>query len=104
LRLYNLAEKGLAAQIEVECESLEEVALVIGLIDDPGVVTTALSRVMLDNMSLVDMKAAVEMIGRALHSSTFRLNISTFCGTRCVHDSPPSLLDRWTRGGATKTA
>jgi hypothetical protein len=27
--------------------------------------------------------------GRGLHSSTFRLNASTFCGIRWVHDFPP---------------
>jgi hypothetical protein len=27
--------------------------------------------------------------GRSLHSSAFRLNVSTFCGIRWVHDFPP---------------
>jgi len=27
--------------------------------------------------------------GRGLHSSTFRLNVSIFCGIRWVHDFPP---------------
>ena len=27
--------------------------------------------------------------GRGLHSSTFRVNVSTFCGIRWVHDFPP---------------
>ena len=27
--------------------------------------------------------------GRRLHSSTFRLNVSTFCWIRWVHDFPP---------------
>ena len=27
--------------------------------------------------------------GRGLHSSTFRLNVSTFSGIRWVHDFPP---------------
>ena len=27
--------------------------------------------------------------GRGLHSSTTRLNVSTFCGMRWVHDCPP---------------
>ena len=27
--------------------------------------------------------------GRGLHSSTFRLNVSTFCGIRWVHVFPP---------------
>ena len=29
------------------------------------------------------------MPGRGLHSSTVRLNLSTFCGISCVHDFPP---------------
>ena len=29
------------------------------------------------------------LTGRGLHSSTFRLNISTFCGIRWVPDFPP---------------
>jgi hypothetical protein len=39
-----------------------------------------------------------------LHSSTFRFNVSTFCRICWVHDIPPSLLDRGTQGGVTKTA
>jgi len=27
--------------------------------------------------------------GRGLHSSTIRLNVSTFCGIRRVHEFPP---------------
>jgi hypothetical protein len=27
--------------------------------------------------------------GRGLHSSTFRLNVSSLCGIRWVHDFPP---------------
>jgi len=27
--------------------------------------------------------------GRGLHSSTFRLNVSIFCGIRWLHDFPP---------------
>jgi len=30
-----------------------------------------------------------QFLGRGIHSSTFRLNISTFCGIRWVRDSPP---------------
>ena len=33
--------------------------------------------------------AAAVVAGRGLHSSTFRLNVSTFCGIRRVHDVPP---------------
>ena len=29
--------------------------------------------------------------GSALHSSSFRLNVSTFCWIRCVHDFPQSI-------------
>ena len=36
---------------------------------------------------LVD--CAKRLLGRGLHSSTFRLNVSTFCGIRWVHDFPP---------------
>jgi hypothetical protein len=42
--------------------------------------------------------------GRGLHSSTFRLNVSSFCGIRWLHDVSPTLLDRGKRGGVTKTA
>jgi len=42
--------------------------------------------------------------GRGLHSSTIRLNVSTFCGTRWVRAFPPSLLDNSTRRGVTNTA
>ena len=42
--------------------------------------------------------------GRGLHSSTFRLNISMFCGMRWLHEFSPNLLDRGTRRGVTKTA
>jgi hypothetical protein len=38
---------------------------------------------------------------RGLHSSTFRLNVSTFCGIRWLHNF---ILDRGARGGVTKTA
>ena len=30
-------------------------------------------------------------LGRGLHSSTIRLNVSTFCGIRWVHDFPQSM-------------
>jgi hypothetical protein len=29
------------------------------------------------------------LAGRGIHSSSFRLNVSTFCGIRRVHDFPP---------------
>ena len=44
------------------------------------------------------------IVGRGLHSSTIRLNVSTFCGIRRVHDFPPLLLVRGTSRGVTNTA
>ena len=35
------------------------------------------------------MKRGMRHLGRGLHSSTIRLNASTFCGIRWVHDFPP---------------
>jgi hypothetical protein len=45
----------------------------------------------LDKLYSERWKAAmqVELGGRGLHSSTFRLNTSTFCGIRWVHEIPP---------------
>jgi len=34
-------------------------------------------------------EAAAQVAGRGLHSSTPRLNVSTFCGIRWVHDFHP---------------
>jgi len=39
---------------------------------------------MLPKIVIAELKS-----GRGLHSSTFRLNVSTFCGIRQVHDVPP---------------
>lgn len=58
-----LAEKKLPAQIEVETRTMDEVRQVLALIDDAGFETGAVSRLMLDNMSLADMRAAVELVG-----------------------------------------
>jgi hypothetical protein len=41
---------------------------------------------------------------RGLHSSTFRLNVSTCCGIRWVHAFAPVLSDRKIWGAVTKTA
>jgi hypothetical protein len=41
-----------------------------------------------DDIEVVLMGGAMGT-GRGLHSSTFRLNVSTFCGVRWVHDFPP---------------
>jgi len=32
---------------------------------------------------------AARAVGRGLHSSSFRLNVGTFCGMRWLHDVPP---------------
>ena len=50
-------------KIEVETRTMDEVAVVIALLDDEAVDTSAVSRVMLDNMSLEDMAEAVRMFG-----------------------------------------
>ena len=42
--------------------------------------------------------------GRGLHSSTIRLNVSTFLWDTLDALFSPSLLDRGARGGVTKTA
>lgn len=57
-----LAEKSLPAKIEVETRTMDEVRQVMGLIDDESFDTSAVSRVMLDNMSLADMTEAVKII------------------------------------------
>ena len=50
-------------KIEVETRTMDEVAVVIALLDDDEADTSAVSRVMLDNMSLEDMAEAVRMFG-----------------------------------------
>ena len=57
-----LAEKSLPAKIEVETRTMDEVRQVMGLIDDESFDTSAVSSVMLDNMSLADMTEAVKII------------------------------------------
>jgi hypothetical protein len=41
------------------------------------------------NGDKADATAMIVAGGRCLHSSTFRLNVSTFYGERWVHDFPP---------------
>jgi nicotinate-nucleotide pyrophosphorylase (carboxylating) len=58
-----LAENGLDnVKIEVEARTMDEVKTVIALLDDPNVVTKSVTRLMLDNMSLADMKTAVGLV------------------------------------------
>jgi hypothetical protein len=45
------------------------------------------------------LKVTLVPVFRGLHSSTYRLNVSTFCWPRWVHEFPPVY---W--GGVTKTA
>ena len=57
-----LAKTKSPAKIEVETRTLEEVDQILSLIDDETFDTSAVSRVMLDNMSLEDMTTAVKKI------------------------------------------
>lgn len=58
-----LAENGLSdVKIEVEARTMDEVKTVISLLDDPNVTTKSITRLMLDNMSVPDMTAAVKLI------------------------------------------
>ena len=43
-----------------------------------------------------------QLLGRGLHSSTFRLNLSTFRVKRWVHDFPQSIRQGDTWGGAKR--
>jgi nicotinate-nucleotide pyrophosphorylase (carboxylating) len=49
------------ASIEVETRNMAEVAQVIALLTDKDTDTSAVTRVMLDNMTLEDMRAAVRL-------------------------------------------
>lgn len=76
-----LAEKKLDAKIEVETRTMDEVKQVIALIDDESFETGAVSRVMLDNMSLEDMREAVTLIdGRVETEASGNVTLDT------VHD------------------
>ena len=63
---------------------------------------TALEAAYLADNWLTSVPAALG--GKPLHSSTLRLNVSTFCGIRWVQCFLPGLLERGTREGVTKTA
>jgi hypothetical protein len=54
-----------------------------------GLIARALGQdVETDPMEMAESIAEL-VVGRGLHSSTFRLNVSTFCFIRRVHDFPP---------------
>ena len=73
-----LAEKKLDAKIEVETRTMDEVRQVITLIDDEAFETSSVSRVMLDNMSLEDMKEAVKLIdGRVETEASGNVTLET---------------------------
>ena len=66
------------AKIEVETRTMDEVAQVIALLDDEQVDTSAVSRVMLDNMSLEDMAEAVRMFaGRVETEASGNVTLET---------------------------
>ena len=41
------------------------------------------------NLMQIEAPTSVTVAGRGLHSSTFRLNVSMFCGIRWLHNIPP---------------
>ena len=41
------------------------------------------------SLETVGDDAVEQIVGRGLHSSTFRLNVSIFCWIHWVHDFPP---------------
>ena len=64
--------------IEVETRTMGEVAQVIALLDDDEADTSAVSRVMLDNMSLEDMAEAVRMFaGRVETEASGNVTLET---------------------------
>ena len=66
------------AKIEVETRTMAEVAQVIALLDDDEADTSAVSRVMLDNMSLEDMAEAVRMFaGRVETEASGNVTLET---------------------------
>ena len=73
-----LKEKESPAKIEVETRTMAEVAQVIALLDDDEADTSAVSRVMLDNMSLEDMAEAVRMFaGRVETEASGNVTLET---------------------------
>lgn len=77
-----LLEHGLSdVKIEVEARTMDEVRTVIDLLDDPNVVTKSVTRLMLDNMSIDDMKTAVALVaGRVDTEASGNVTLDT------VHD------------------
>ena len=73
-----LKENESPAKIEVETRTMGEVAQVIALLDDDEADTSAVSRVMLDNMSLEDMAEAVRMFaGRVETEASGNVTLET---------------------------
>ena len=77
-----LLEHGLSdVKIEVEARTMDEVRTVIDLLDNPNVVTKSVTRLMLDNMSIDDMKTAVALVaGRVDTEASGNVTLDT------VHD------------------
>mmetsp|Transcript_1537 Transcript_1537/g.4861 ORF Transcript_1537/g.4861 Transcript_1537/m.4861 type:complete len:341 (+) Transcript_1537:590-1612(+) len=74
-----LKENGLSTvKIEVEARTMDEVRTVIDLLDDPNVETASVSRLMLDNMSVDDMRDAVKLInGRVETEASGNVTLNT---------------------------
>jgi nicotinate-nucleotide pyrophosphorylase (carboxylating) len=74
-----LKENGLSTvKIEVEARTMDEVRTVIDLLDDPNVETASVSRLMLDNMSVDDMRDAVKLInGRIETEASGNVTLNT---------------------------
>ena len=65
-------------KIEVEARTMDEVRTVIDLLDDPTVETASVSRLMLDNMSVDDMRDAVQLInGRVETEASGNVTLNT---------------------------
>ena len=74
-----LKDNGLSTvKIEVEARTMDEVRTVIDLLDDPNVETASVSRLMLDNMSVDDMRDAVKLInGRVETEASGNVTLNT---------------------------
>jgi len=74
-----LKEHGLRdVKIEVEARTMDEVKTMIALLDDPNVETSSVSRLMLDNMSVEDMRTAVKLIdGRVETEASGNVTLNT---------------------------
>jgi nicotinate-nucleotide pyrophosphorylase (carboxylating) len=65
-------------KIEVEARTMDEVKTVIALLDNPDIPTHSVSRLMLDNMSVDDMKHAVKLIdGRVETEASGNVTLDT---------------------------